>query len=121
MGDEAGRAHLRTGRFIRFYAKGDGEPPIQLSRGSAIALSAFMARPNDPIMEYFDCSFGVALSNHADFTGTLEYIKATKAKYVVTDNVRGGHGVELALEITRRLGIPAQPSTMTYSKEWGLS
>jgi hypothetical protein len=68
-----------------------------------------------------DCSFGVALSNHADFDGTLEYIKATKAKYVVTDNVRGGHGVELALEIRRRLSIPARPSSATYSREWGVA
>ena len=118
---EAGRAHIRAGRFIRFYAKGDGEPPIQLSRGSTITLSAYMARPDDPVLEYSDCSFGVALSNHADFDGTLEYVKATKAKYVVTDNVRGGHGVELALEIKKRLGIPARPSTTTYSREWGLS
>lgn len=121
VNSEAGRAHLRAGKFIRFYAKGDGEPPIQLVRGSTITLSAYMARPDDPVMAYSDCSFGVALSNHADFDGTLEYVKATKAKYVVTDNVRGGHGVELALEITRRLGIPARPSATTYSREWGLS
>jgi putative mRNA 3-end processing factor len=118
---EAGRAHIRSGKFIRFYTKGDGEPPIQMSRGSIITLSAYMARRDDPVMEYSDCSFCVALSNHADFYGTLEYIQATKAKYVVTDNVRGGHGIDLALEIPRRLGIPARPSTTTYSREWGLS
>jgi hypothetical protein len=118
---EPGRAQIRAGRFIRFYAKGDGEPPIHMSRGSTINLSAYMARPDDPVMEYSDCSFCVALSNHADFDGTLEYIRATKAKYVVTDNVRGGHGVELALEITRRLGIAARPSATTYSRAWGLS
>jgi len=78
-----------------------------------------MARPDDPILEYSDCSFGVALSNHADFVGTLEYIRATKAKYVVTDNTRG-HAAELALEVTARPGIPARPSTTTYSREWGV-
>lgn len=121
LDSEAGRAHIRAGRFIRFYSKGDGEPPIQISRGSTINLSAYMARRDDPIMEYSDCSFCVALSNHADFDGTLEYVKATKAKYVVTDNARSGHGIDLALEITRRLGIPARPSTTTYSREWGVS
>lgn len=120
LDSEAARAYTRAGRFIRFFAKGDGEPPIQMSRGSTITLSAYMARKDDPVMEYSECSFVVALSNHADFDGTLEYVKASNAKYVVTDNVRGGHGVELALEITRRLGISARPSSATYSREWGL-
>jgi Cft2 family RNA processing exonuclease len=113
-----GRTHLKSGNFIRIYGTGD-EFPVQINKGSAISLSAYMARSDDPVMEYSDCSFGVALSNHADFTGTLEYIKATKAKYVVADNTRG-HGAELAVEVTRRLGIPARPSSTTYSREWGL-
>jgi putative mRNA 3-end processing factor len=116
---DEGRAHLRSGKFIRFYGTGD-EFPVQINKGSAITLSAYMARRDDPVMEYSDCSFGVALSNHADFDGTLAYIKATKATYVVTDNTRG-HGAELAQEVTRRLGIPARPSTTTYSREWGMS
>ena len=115
---EEGRTHLKSGKFIRLYGTGD-EFPVQISRGSAITLSAYMARPDDPVMEYSDCSFGVALSNHADFLGTLDYIKATKAKYVVTDNTRG-HAAELAQEVTRQFGIPARPSTTTYSREWGL-
>jgi putative mRNA 3-end processing factor len=116
---DEGRAHLRFGKFIRFYGTGD-EFPVQITKGSAVTLSAYMARRDDPVMEYSECSFGVALSNHADFDGTLAYIKATKAKYVVTDNTRG-HGAELAQEVTRRLGIPARPSTTTYSREWGMS
>jgi putative mRNA 3-end processing factor len=116
---EEGRAHLRSGKFIRFYGTGD-EFPVQIARGSTITLSAYMSRPDDPIMEYSDIAFSVALSNHADFVGTLDYIKATKAKYVVTDNTRG-HAAELAQEVTRRLGILARPSTTTYSREWGLS
>jgi putative mRNA 3-end processing factor len=114
-----GKAHLKSGKFIRFYGTGD-EFPVQISKGSTITLSAFMARSDDPVMEYSDCAFGVALSNHADFTGTLEYIKATKAKFVVTDNTRG-HAAELAVEVARRLGIAAHPSSTPYSREWGLS
>jgi putative mRNA 3-end processing factor len=116
---EEGRTHLKSGKFIRFYGTGD-EYPVQIKQGSSIILSAYMARPHDPVMEYSDISFSVALSNHADFVGTLEYIKATKAKYVVTDNTRG-HGAELALEVYRQLGIPARPSTTTHSREWGLA
>jgi putative mRNA 3-end processing factor len=116
---EEGRYHIRSGKFIRFYGTGD-EFPVQITKGSSIALGAFMVKPDDPIMEYSDCSFAVALSNHADFDGTLAYIKATKAKYVVADKTRG-HGAELALEVTRQLGIPARPSTTASSREWGMS
>jgi putative mRNA 3-end processing factor len=116
---EEGRTHLRSGRFIRFYGTGD-EFPVQIAKGCSITLSAFMSRPNDPVMEYSDTAFSVALSNHADFIGTLEYIKATKAKYVVTDNTRG-HAAELALEVSRLLGIPARPSSTTISREWGIA
>jgi len=62
----------------------------------------------------------VALSNHADFAGTIDYIRTTGARYVVTDNKRGGHAVELAQEVTRLLGIPARPSTVAWSNEWGV-
>jgi hypothetical protein len=48
---------------------------VQITKGSSIALSAYMSRRDDPVMEYSHCSFSVALSNHADFVGTLEYIK----------------------------------------------
>jgi len=51
---------------------------------------------------------------------TLDYIQATKAKYVVTDNTCA-HAAGLALEVTRRLGIPARPSTTIYFREWGLA
>jgi hypothetical protein len=94
--------------------------PVEIGTGTTITLSAYMAKPNDPVMEYSERSFSVALSNHADFDGTLEYIRATGARYVVTDNTRGGHGVELAQEVTRRLGIPARPSTASTSREWGV-
>ncbi|TRO51098.1 exonuclease [Candidatus Bathyarchaeota archaeon] len=49
----------------------------------------------------------VALSDHSDFNGLLEYVKRSKPKRVVTDNYRVSHGVTLAKEITKRLGIPA--------------
>ena len=47
-------------------------------------LSAYFTRPDQPITEYSDRAFGVALSNHADFYGTLEYVRASGAKFVVT-------------------------------------
>jgi putative mRNA 3-end processing factor len=49
----------------------------------------------------------VALSDHSDFNGLIEYIRRSKPRRVVTDNYRVSHGVTLAREINRRLGIPA--------------
>jgi putative mRNA 3-end processing factor len=119
VGSPDGRSVLKTGRFIRFYGTGD-EPPADTVAGTTITLSAYMAKPDDPVMVYSERSFSVALSNHADFVGTLDYIRATGARYVVTDNTRGGHGAELAEQISHQLGIVARPSTVAWSREWGV-
>jgi putative mRNA 3-end processing factor len=49
----------------------------------------------------------IALSDHSDFSGLIEYVRQAKPKRVVTDNHGGGHGETLAKEIKNRLGIPA--------------
>jgi putative mRNA 3-end processing factor len=112
-------AAVNSDRFVRFYGIGD-QFPVQVKSGTTIILSAFMADPDDPVLECSGRVYRVALSNHADFAGTLEYVRATGTKYVVTDNSRGGHAVELALELRRRLGIEAVPSKVEVSHEWGV-
>jgi len=49
----------------------------------------------------------IALSDHSDFDGLIEYVRQAKPKRVITENHGGGHGETLAKEITRRLKIPA--------------
>ena len=49
----------------------------------------------------------IALSDHSDFNGLIEYVRQAKPKRVITDNHAGGHGETLAKEIKMRLGIPA--------------
>jgi len=49
----------------------------------------------------------IALSDHSDFNGLIEYVRRASPKKVVTDNHGGRHGETLAKEIKRRLGIPA--------------
>ena len=49
----------------------------------------------------------VALSDHSDFNGLIEYVRQASPKRVITDNHGGGHGEALAKEIKKRLGIPA--------------
>lgn len=48
----------------------------------------------------------VALSDHSDFNGLIEYVKRSKPKRVITDNFRS-NGAYLAMEINRQLGIKA--------------
>ncbi|MCX8150774.1 MAG: MBL fold metallo-hydrolase [Candidatus Bathyarchaeota archaeon] len=49
----------------------------------------------------------IALSDHSDFNGLLEYVKQASPKHVITYNHGGAHGEALAKEIKKRLGIPA--------------
>lgn len=49
----------------------------------------------------------IALSDHSDFNGLIEYVRRANPKKVVTDNYRISHGETLAKEIQKRLGIPA--------------
>jgi putative mRNA 3-end processing factor len=108
----------QTQRVIQVYSTGDGEPYVK-QNGTTIVLSAFASHNTKPVTEFSEKSFSVALSNHADFEGTLAYIEATGAAFVVTDNTRHGKGVELAEAIKRRLNVDARPSTHYVSKEWG--
>jgi putative mRNA 3-end processing factor len=51
----------------------------------------------------------VALSDHSDFNGLMEYVRQSKPGYVITDNYRIGYAETLAKHIRRRLGIPSLP------------
>ena len=113
-----GKLAIAGGRYIRIYGKGDGSI-TGITHGTSIVLSAYMAPKEDPLVEYSPSAYRVALSGHADFSETMEYIRATGAKEVVTDNYRGGHGVELALAIRSRLGIQASPSHLEPTLSWG--
>lgn len=118
MDTDEGREIMKQDTYIRFIGKGD-HPPADPWLGTTIILSAYMTPPDDPVLEYSDRAYRVALSNHADFTGTLEYVQATGANYVVTDNSRGGHAVELANALKRELDIDARPSSQRITRSWG--
>jgi putative mRNA 3-end processing factor len=49
----------------------------------------------------------LALSDHSDFNGLIEYVRQAKPKHVIAENHAGGHGEVLAKEIKRQLGINA--------------
>jgi len=57
----------------------------------------------------------VALSDHSDFNGLIEYVRRSKPKLVITDNFRVGHARTLVKEIRKRFGI----SALALPKKYG--
>jgi putative mRNA 3-end processing factor len=114
-----GRAILDTDRYIRLYSRGDGTPEDP-SAGTTILLNVgAMPHTREPVYEYSDRSYAIAMSGHGDFEGTLAFVKATEARYVVTDSTRGGDAAELARALSHELGIRARPSAHKASRAWG--
>ena len=62
---------------------------------------------DSPCREISDMEYVIALSDHSDFDGLMEYVRRSKPKFVVTDNFRVGYAETLAREIRRRFGIGA--------------
>ena len=107
---DVGRRATEAGSYVRLYSKGDGYGN-ELREGTTIECSAFMVRTDEPVLRFSSRAYRVALSNHADFEGTLAYVKASGASVVVTDNTRN-HGIDLAVAINSHLdGVRAEPST----------
>lgn len=114
---ESGRCAQKEGVYVRLYSKGDGFGN-ELREGTSIECSAFMLNGDNPRLKRSERAYSVALTNHADFNGTLAYVEATGARRVVTDNTRR-HGVELALAINSELtGVQAVPSTNLAESSW---
>jgi putative mRNA 3-end processing factor len=64
---------------------------------------------SSPRRQISDNEHIIALSDHSDFRGLLQYIEESRPKRVITDNYRIGAAKTLAKEIEKRLGIPAKP------------
>jgi putative mRNA 3-end processing factor len=73
-------------------------------RNARICVSGWEFR--NPCRQIGDREHLVALSDHSDFDGLIEYVKRSKAKQVITDNFRS-NGDALAREINKRLGVSA--------------
>lgn len=116
LDSDEGRAATRDRAYVRLYSKGDGFGKEQLE-GTSVTISAYMADRVHPLVSYSDRAYKVALSNHADFNGTIEYVRATGASRIVTDNTRN-HGLQLALAIKNHLGLDAEPSSNRPGPRW---
>ena len=117
---EEAKVAIREGRYIRLYGNSERRP-TDPSEATSVRLKAFKGRLDDPVTMYSEKSFDIALSDHADYLETLEYVHSTGAKKVITDNskVRGHHASELALALKRELGVDARPSEKQNTREWG--
>jgi putative mRNA 3-end processing factor len=62
---------------------------------------------DSPTRETADKEYIVALSDHSDFDGLMEYVRRSKPELAITDNFRVGHAETLAKEIRKRFGISA--------------
>lgn len=119
LDSEAGLTAMNEHAYVRLYSKGDGFGNELLAGTSVTCGAGYMINTDQPLMKYSDRAYGVALSNHADFNETLEYVEATRAKRVVTDNTRN-HGWELALAINKRLlDVRAEPSSNRQAAGYG--
>lgn len=62
---------------------------------------------DSPCREIGDKEFIIALSDHSDFEGLMEYVRKSKPKLVIVDNFREGYAETFAREVRNRLGICA--------------
>ena len=91
--------------YVAFYTVGSKVP--EAKKFLSIRVSAYEAI--EPIFKIAKNRYVVAISDHADFKGILEYVKVSQPKLVITDASRGGNAMILAQEIRKRLKIDAQP------------
>ena len=114
-------AVMRTGPYVRLWSLHSRLPNDGLYDGIVIRLTKYRTT-DEPIEQTAEDVFHVGFSNHADFAGTMEYVQATGASFVVTDNLRGQancRAEQLAKMIRAQLGIRARVSSNVESREWG--
>lgn len=116
---EVGRQAIQDGTYIRCWKGSEGGRTEGIVEGTTISLTKYRTRE---VLEVFsESNYRVGMSNHADFESTLEYVKATGAKYVVTDSRRAENekARKLANFVQNELGISARTSTNTRTPKWG--
>jgi putative mRNA 3-end processing factor len=117
LGDGRGK-----GKYVRLWSLNSRWPNDGLYEGAVIRLTKYRAT-TEPFEKVPGRDvFTVGFSNHADFRGTVEYVSATGASFVVTDNLRGNRddrGEKLAKMLRAQLGIQAKTSSNNIDHRWG--
>lgn len=120
-GTDEAQVAIKGGSYVQVWSLNSSLPYDGMYEGTKIYLTKYRTGM-EPYEESPENVFRVGLSNHADFLETLEYVEATGAKFVVTDNHRGnksGRAEKLAKMLRAQLNIRARVSTCETSLLWG--
>lgn len=111
---------LNSNRYVVFLSSVYDIFPVDTSDHTSITIKATYGR-KQVITNHGNNFYTFALSDHADFEETLEYVKFTKAKTILTDSTRAGidRALKLANEIKRKLGINSSPANPVKNNSWG--
>jgi len=118
-GSTEAREFRKNGHFIELYYIGE-QTLYSGANSTVINLTANWVNGTYPYLEISDSTYNIAISDHADFNETLEYINETRAKIVLTDSTRSNNAEELATAIRKRLGVNALAAHPTFTKAWGV-
>jgi len=104
---EQGKGARAAGAYVEFV--GTGDPLREMRPGEhRIKLSGSITQMDDPYLEITPRYCRIAITGHADFEETMDYVDAAKPSLVVTDSARStAHATKLAEAITGRMAIAA--------------
>jgi putative mRNA 3-end processing factor len=108
------------GRYLRAYSS-KSDLPSDISNYVYINLSGIFHRNSGPVAKHNGDQYTVAITDHADFEGTMRYVKSVNPKRVFTDPLSNPeHARLLSLEIRSEFKIKASVAEIDKSKNWGL-
>ncbi len=104
---EEAREIIQKSAFVGFCSLHEKVPE---SEGSLrITLSSFRVPATKPVFKISERGYYVAITDHAYFDETIEYVRAVKPGFLIADNSRGGDAASLAAHVKLELGIDAKP------------
>ncbi|MDG6909764.1 MAG: hypothetical protein JRN08_05295 [Nitrososphaerota archaeon] len=117
--EEAIESRMRRERGLFFYSLDELDLAEPREDAYSVTLSAYAVPKEDPVLEYNERSCRAALTDHADFNGTVAFVKASGAARVLTDSSRGGNALALASALRELLGVDTRPLERSRSHAWG--
>lgn len=111
---------MASGPYICLIETRDRTDLLATQAERRVFLSAFMVPREDPVLELPNGVIRIALTDHADFDGTIQLIKAVQPASLVADSTRGGNADALAAYVSAELGIPATSLAVPTSRAWGM-
>ena len=119
VGSEEGLALRRNGSYVRCWGHGQSMPN-DVAAGTRFVLTKY--RAEEVMQQEGHDMFRIGFSNHADFGETMEYVRQTGAKFVLTDGTRssGQKARALAAALSRELEIDARAAEPVPTLQYGM-